>query len=190
MEHHRGRNLIERMDYQKIIDKYYPVGIALRDIFLNHSKSVADLAVEINDRKKLGLNPETVYAAGMLHDIGIFLTDAPGIECHGEEPYIRHGILGAELLRLEGAEEMAKVAERHTGSGITEEEIDSQKLPLPKDRSYVPESLLEKLICYADKFYSKSGDGKRKQVDEIERSMKKHSESSWMRFEELHKLFG
>ena len=65
---------------------------------------------------------------------------------------------GAALLRETGAGEMmARVAELHTGSGLTSAEITQQKLPLPA-RDYLPSSLLEKLICYADKFYSKSGD--------------------------------
>ncbi len=50
----------------------------------------------------------------MLHDIGIFLTDAPGIHCHGTAPYIAHGYLGADLLRRERySEDVARVAERH-----------------------------------------------------------------------------
>ena len=41
----------------------------------------------------------------MLHDIGIFQTDAPGIHCFGSQPYICHGRLGAELLRKIPAQE-------------------------------------------------------------------------------------
>ena len=32
-------------DYNKIIDKYYPEGSRLRDIYLRHCRSVADLAL-------------------------------------------------------------------------------------------------------------------------------------------------
>ena len=100
----------------------------------------------------------------MLHDIGIFLTHAPSIACTGSEPYPPRNP-GAALLREAGAGEMmARVAELHTGSGLTSAEITQQKLPLPA-RDYLPSSLLEKLICYADKFYSKSGDMKRKNFD-------------------------
>ncbi|WP_438590086.1 HD domain-containing protein [Duncaniella muris] len=44
-----------------------------------HCRSVADLALEINRRKGLGLDQAAVEEAAMLHDIGIFMCDAPGI---------------------------------------------------------------------------------------------------------------
>ena len=145
--------------WREIIDKYYPEGTALRDILLRHSHGVAELASEINSSFKQPLDPLCVETAAMLHDVGIFLTHAPSIECQGERPYICHGFLGADLLRSEGvAEEFAKVCERHTGTGLTPDEIKLNNLPLPAERCYVPESRLEKLICYADKFFSKSGD--------------------------------
>ena len=127
----------------------------------------------------------------MLHDIGIFLTDAPSIECRGTQPYILHGILGAKLLREEGMDEsVARVAERHTGAGISREEIISQGLPLPPDGDYMPASGLERLICYADKFYSKSGSMQRKPLDKVIRSMEKISPATLSRFMNLHKEFG
>ena len=121
------------MTYQEIIDKYYPAGTKCRGIFIQHSRQVADKALEIAHRCNLDLPLETIEAAAMLHDIGIFLTDAPDISCHGTEHYICHGILGAELLRNEGfGEEIARVAERHTGAGLTIDDIDRQQLPLPR----------------------------------------------------------
>lgn len=133
-----------------------------------------------------------VEEAAMLHDIGIFLTDAPGIHCHGTAPYIAHGYLGADLLRKEHfSEATARVAERHTGSGITPADITDQHLPLPADRSYMPESLLERLICYADKFYSKSGDiHKEKSLEKVISSMAKHGADTLERFMLLHREFG
>ena len=136
------------MDYQHIIDKYYPEGTRLRDIYMRHCQSVAGLASDIAEEKNLDIDPSEIEAAAMLHDIGIFLTDAPSIECRGTQPYILHGILGAKLLREEGMDEsVARVAERHTGAGISREEIISQGLPLPPDGDYMPASGLERLIC-------------------------------------------
>lgn len=178
----------EVFSWQGEIDRYYPEG-ELRDILLRHSRSVADKALAICRGRRLPLDPADVEAAAMLHDIGIFLTDAPGIACHGTEHYIRHGILGAALLRHDGAPEwMARVAERHTGAGITADDIRQMNLPLPPG-DYMPVTLLEKLVCYADKFYSKSGDMKEKSLDRVRASMARHSQSSLARFEELHKLF-
>ena len=178
------------MNYQDIIDKYYPAGSPLRDIYMRHCRSVADLALEIAAGKHLDLDPKEIEEAAMLHDIGVFLTDAPGIECHGDEPYILHGVLGADLLRREGMPERdASVAERHTGAGITPEDIRDQHLPLPTDRDYMPATQLERLVCYADKFYSKSGDMKRKPMEKVERSMARISEATLARFIELQKEF-
>lgn len=178
------------MNYNEIIDKYYPAPSKLRDIFLKHSEAVRDLALEIAAEKNLPLRADVIAEAAMLHDIGIFMTNAPGIECQGDNPYIQHGRLGADLLRREGfSEETARVAERHTGSGITHEDIVSQNLPLEEDRSYMPESLLEKLICYADKFYSKSGNQQRKKYEDVRLGLERHSVESAHRLDELHKIF-
>ncbi len=176
-------------DWQSIIDRFYPAGSPLRDIYMKHCRSVADLALDIAARCRLPLDPKEIEAAAMLHDIGIFLTNAPSIECHGSAPYIRHGILGAELLRwLEAGENMARVAELHTGSGLTAAEIVAQDLPLPV-RDFLPETLLEKLICYADKFYSKSGSMTRKDPARIRASLASKSEAAALRFDRLSELF-
>ncbi|MCM1451380.1 MAG: HDIG domain-containing protein [Clostridium sp.] len=179
------------IDYQQIIDKYYPASEpALRETLIKHSAQVAGLALEIAKAKRLKLDPEQIKAAAMLHDIGIFLTDAPGINCLGKEPYIRHGILGAELLRKEGAPEWAaRVAERHTGAGLDAQEIIDQRLPLPA-KDYLPETLLERLICYADKFYSKSGDMQRKPYEKVRASMARFGSRTLARFDALYGEFG
>ena len=178
-------------NYQEIIDRYYPAGSALRDIYLRHCSQVADMAVAINESKALGLDPEQIRAAAMLHDIGIYMCDAPSIECHGTEPYIRHGIIGAQLLRGCGAgETMARVAERHTGAGLTADEISHSGLPLPV-RDYLPETLLERLICYADKFYSKSSvtATRPKEIDKVRAQMARFGEASLSRFDEMRAEF-
>lgn len=178
------------LETQRIIDKYYPEGTRLRDILLYHSRQVAGLALKINRSKSLGLDPDTVESAAMLHDIGIFMTDADGIDCHGTEPYIRHGILGAALLRREGVpEEIARVAERHTGAGITADDVTAMHLPMPV-RDYTPETLLERLICYADKFYSKTRLDSAKPLDAVHASMSRFSPATLERFDRLHAEFG
>ena len=140
----------------ELIDKYYSDNAPLREILLTHSRSVADMALDVSHRHpELGADETFLYEAAMLHDIGVFLTDAPGIQCFGHEPYIKHGLLGGELLRREGLPRHARVAERHTGTGLTRETILRQALPLPL-ADYSPETIEEQLICYADKFFSKS----------------------------------
>ena len=104
------------MNYQNIIDQYYSEENALRRILLVHSRQVTERALRIADaHPELAIDRPFVQEAAMLHDIGIFLCDAPGIACHGKEPYICHGRLGAELLRQAGYPRHARVCERHTG---------------------------------------------------------------------------
>lgn len=69
-----------------IINKYYPEENELRHILLTHSRSVADKSLWIADRHpELSLDKDFLYEAAMLHDIGIFLTDAAGIHCFGDK---------------------------------------------------------------------------------------------------------
>ncbi len=177
------------IDYQSIIDQYYPAGKPLRDIYMRHCRQVSDLALSIASERNLPLDPADIEAAAMLHDIGIFLTDAPGIHCHGTAPYIAHGHLGADLLRRHGVPELiAAVAEHHTGAGLTAADIEANNLPLPLG-DYMPRTLLEQLICYADKFYSKSGDMQRKPLERVRSTMAKWGPDTAARFEQLHTLF-
>ena len=144
------------MDYQAIIDQYYPEDTALRHILMIHSRAVMERALAICDRhRELNLDRNFIVEAAMLHDVGVFRCNAPGIFCYGSEPYICHGRIGAELLRQAGFPRHARVCERHTGAGLTSTEIIKQNLPLPHE-DFLPETMEEKLICYADKFYSKS----------------------------------
>lgn len=177
------------VDFQVIIDKYYPEGTSSREIYMRHALQVTEKAIQTAEACKLDLNIDDVRASAMLHDIGICFTNAPSIGCNGSEPYIKHGIIGAEILRREGYPEIyARVAERHTGAGITIEDIDTQGLPLPR-QNYCPETILERLVCYADKFFSKSGDMKEKSIESIRRSMERHSPSTLERFNELYLFF-
>ena len=125
----------------------------------------------------------------MLHDIGIFKCDAAGIQCFGTEPYICHGRIGAELLRSEGFPRHARVCERHTGAGITKAQIIAQNLPLSQ-QDFLPETMEEKVICYADKFFSKTHLDREKTIEQAEKSLSKFGEEGVLRFREWEKSFG
>ena len=177
------------MNYNLLIDKYYPEDNELRHILINHSQSVARKALQIvSSHPELHLDTQFVEEAAMLHDLGIFRTDAPGIQCFGSEPYICHGRLGAEILRKEGYERHARVCERHTGAGITCKEIIAQGLPLPH-QDFLPETLEEKVICYADKFFSKTHLDREKSIEKAEKSLAKFGEDGVMRFREWERMF-
>lgn len=186
------------MDYSKIINHFYPEDNELRRLLLVHSRAVADKALHICDRHpEMNLNRDFVEAAAMLHDIGIMKCDAPGIFCHGTEPYIRHGIMGAEMLRLlepSGAlEPFARVCQRHTGAGITRREVLEQGLPmpLPDDNSepYMPETIEEQIVCYADKFFSKTKLDREKTMEEVVRSLAKFGTGGVARFQQWAQTF-
>lgn len=177
------------MDYQKIIDRYYPEDNKLKYILITHSRLVCQRALKICDaHPELGMDHQFIEEAAMLHDIGICRCDAPGIECFGTEPYICHGRIGATMLRTEGLERHARVCERHTGAGLTKEEIIRQQLPLPH-QDFLPETLEEKLICYADKFYSKTHPEREKSYDHALKSVAKFGDDGARRFKEWTALF-
>ena len=90
---------------------------------------------------------------------------------------------------ISNLEAYARICERHTGTGITAEEIRNQKLPVP-ERDYLPETPEEKLVCLADKFYSKSGGMKEKSISRIRQSMLKFGVDSVARLEEMCRMFG
>ncbi|MGC8849095.1 MAG: TIGR00295 family protein [Candidatus Bathyarchaeia archaeon] len=106
-----------------------------------HCRRVADIALELalkaSDRGfpvDLGL----VEAGALLHDVGRSITHR-----------VDHGAVGADMLRSIGIDEdIARIVERHVGAGIPADE--AVELGLPK-RDYMPSTLEEKIVCYADK---------------------------------------
>ena len=147
---------MDGINVKEIIDFYYPEDNELKNIYIKHAVKVTELALEMaREHPELELDLCFVEEAAMLHDLGIFLTDAPRIFCCGSEPYLCHGYLGAELLRSHGYERHARVCERHTGTGLTKAAIVENGWNLPV-KDFVPETLEEQLICFADKFYSKT----------------------------------
>ena len=156
------------MDYQAVIDKYYPADDELRRVLLLHSRQVADRCLEIvKKHKELPVDVQFLEEAAMLHDIGIYQCDAPSIHCHGTEPYIKHGPIGGDLLRQEGYPRHARVAERHTGTGLP---------------GFEPETLEEQIVCYADKFYSKSKPDHVRTVAETAQSLEKFGHEGVLKF--------
>jgi len=177
------------MDYQSIIDEYYPSENELRRILMVHSRQVADRCLLIASKHpELRLDKEFLEEAAMLHDIGIYRTNAPGIQCFGTEPYIRHGLIGGQILREKGWERHARVCERHTGTGLTAWDIEQQQLPLPHE-DFMPEVLEEQVVCYADKFYSKTHPGSERTVVEAMRALEKFGWDGIRRFQKWVDMF-
>ncbi|MDR0836137.1 MAG: HDIG domain-containing protein [Tannerella sp.] len=177
------------MNPLELIHKYYPIDSEACRILITHSQDVADKALHIaRAHPEMHLDMTFIEEAAMLHDIGIFLCHAPEIGCHGEADYICHGYLGAELMRKEGFPRHALVCERHTGTGLSIEMIERQNLPVPH-RDMQPQSPEEQLICYTDKFFSKTKVNREKPVDKIRQSLAQYGEECVLRFDEWNNLF-
>ena len=114
------------IDTLSIIDRFYEAGSDLSELLLLHSRQVAQLVQQLGERlvaQGKPLDLEFAVEAAMLHDIGVIHTNAPGIHCHGTEPYICHGVIGRRMLDEIGLFRHALVCERHTGAGLSLDEI-------------------------------------------------------------------
>ena len=143
------------MEPIKLIEKYYKKDSLSYKILITHSKLVTKKALEIANNSSFNPDLKFIKEAAMLHDIGMFLTKVPLIGCFGEKPYICHITLGRELLEKENLPKYALVCERHTGVGLSINDIEKQGFPLPK-RDMIPISIEEEIICLADNFYTKN----------------------------------
>lgn len=112
-----------------------------RENVIKHVEVVSQLAVTIAQafiRKGYNVNVNLVEIGALLHDIGRAKTHT-----------VNHAIIGAEIARsLDLPESVVSIIKRHVGGGITAEE--AKKLGWP-DGIYVPQTLEEKIVCYADK---------------------------------------
>jgi uncharacterized protein len=100
-------------------------------------------------------------------------------------------VLGRELLEAEGLPLHALICERHTGVGLTLEDITSQNLPLPH-RDMSPETLAERIICYADLFFSKNPEwlDQEKSVEKIRKGLAKFGSEKVAVFDAWQREFG
>lgn len=112
-----------------------------RENVVRHCEAVAELAVEIAyvlKEKNLEVDVELVETGALLHDIGRSKTHS-----------VHHAVRGAEIAKTLGLpESIISIIKRHVGGGISQ--ADAQRLGWPKD-IYVPRTIEEKIVCYADK---------------------------------------
>ncbi|WP_198947001.1 HD domain-containing protein [Marispirochaeta aestuarii] len=157
---------------EKTIRRYYAAGSKAEVILLAHGEAVAAKAQEVARRfPEVETDFDFLYEAAVLHDIGMIETDVPSLGCFGRAPYIHHGIIGRRLLEEQELVRHALVCERHFLTGVSRDDILREGMDLPS-RDMLPESWEEKLICYADCFYSKKP-GRLKEEKSPERVLKK-----------------
>ncbi len=108
---------------------------------ISHCLAVTELALQIGNKleaKGHKVDLPLVEAGALLHDIGRSKT-------HGVE----HSLVGAQIAQAIGLPQpVIDIIKRHVGAGISPQEADW--LGWPKD-NYVPQTLEEKVVCYADK---------------------------------------
>lgn len=159
----------------ELLRKYAPDKRTFK-IVLAHCKKGQEIALRIAaDIPKA--DKEFIKVASILHDIGRFKCPPKTKE------NIKHGIIGAEILRKEGLDKYARVAERHLGAGITKDDIKKQKLNLPL-KDYVPKTIEEKIIAYADNLVFGNKEGTIQHV--IERFSKEIGKECAERVKKLH----
>jgi uncharacterized protein len=135
-------------------EQYAPSAEALGLVY-PHCEIICGVAEQLLPHCGMDLDAELVRAGSLLHDIGVY-------RLYGEDgqldqaSYLRHGILGDDLLRAEGfPEALCRFCSRHTGVGLSRDDIRRQQLPLPPG-DYLAETGEEQLVMYADKFHSKT----------------------------------
>ena len=107
---------------------------------INHCKAVCLKAMKIAANFD-NADKELIRKGSLLHDIGRSKT-------HG----ITHAIEGVKIAEKYGySQDVLNIIERHIGAGITAEE--AVKLGLP-EKSYVPQTLEEKIVAHADNLIS------------------------------------
>lgn len=177
------------MDPIEIIEKYYDKNSEVYRILVQHSLDVTEKALRLAEgRRDLNLDLQFIEEAAMLHDIGIIKTYAPDLHCDGSFAYICHGYLGSEIMMKEGYPLHAMVCERHTGTGISLPYIEKEDLPIPH-RDMLPVTMEEQLICFADKFFSKTHLGEERSVKKARCKLEKYGEETLNRFDQWVKIF-
>jgi uncharacterized protein len=182
----------QNMNPIDILAEYYDRRSKTFNILVDHGKQVAEKAL-MTAGQVSHLKPDLklIENAAMLHDIGIMETDSPGLGCRGKHPYICHGILGREMLEKIGMSEYGLICERHVGVGISAEDVSRFNLPLPA-RDMLPVTIEEQIICYADKFFSKNGNGRKaeeKTVSRIVSDLKRYGPDKVKRFQSWVEMF-
>lgn len=173
---------------EKLHKKYAPTQSAFESVF-THCKIVSDIAIQLAGRNTIQLDLQLAEIGCMLHDIGVYrLYDQDGNL--DEQNYIKHGVLGYELLKNEGYDEsLCRFASCHTGVGITAKQIQEENLPLPL-ADYVAATLEEELVMYADKFHSKSVPPRFNTFESYKLKIAKFSQDKSALFEAMAEEFG
>jgi uncharacterized protein len=161
------------------------------ELVFTHCEIVCGIAEQLFERGglDLDLDLELVRAGALLHDIGVYrLYDGDGRL--DQASYIRHGVLGHELLRDAGLPEViCRFCSCHTGMGIGRDEVRVQGLPIAV-ADYLAESGEEALVMYADKFHSKTDPPTFVSAASYAAQVRRFGEEKVAAFEAMRERFG
>ncbi|MFD7699936.1 HD domain-containing protein [Streptomyces caelestis] len=154
-----------------------------------HCEVVWSIAERLISASRLDVDAELVRAGCLLHDIGVYrLYGDDGRLDHGN--YIRHGLLGHEILGDEGfPEPLRRFCSHHTGVGVTKDDVLRQGLPIPP-ADYLAVTREERLVMYADKFHSKSRPSAFLSPDAYAAHVRRFGEEKVTAFQALRAEFG
>jgi uncharacterized protein len=169
-------------------ERHAPTPGAL-DLVYTHCVIVCEIAEQLHARSGVDADMELVRAGSLLHDVGVYrLYDDAGQLDHAN--YIRHGVLGYELLQEEGLPGViCRFASHHTGVGLSREDVIRQELPLPL-ADYLADTVEERLVMYADKFHSKTTPPTLVAADEYAARVRRFGEDKVAAFEAMRATFG
>jgi uncharacterized protein len=187
---------MEKMDKQAIykLHQKYSHGVfkdKLLEIGWNHSLIVAEIAIQIADRikreYKIEVDRKLLETGALIHDIGFYSCFDDKME--PKSNYTIHGLLGYDIAKKDGlGEQIARFCLCHTTTGITKEDVNEQKMPM-EARDYIPITLEEEIVSYADIFHSK-GHPKLNKYDDQLRKFPKFSQLYPQVMERFKKKFG
>ena len=138
---------------------------------IEHSLAVCKKAMKIAANFD-NADEDLIKKGALLHDIGRSKT-------HG----ITHAIEGVKIAERYGYDkDVLNIIERHIGAGITKNEAEKLGLPV---KSYLPETLEEKIVAHADNLISGS---KEVNIDFVIEKWKRRIEDSKDNIERLIQL--
>jgi uncharacterized protein len=138
---------------------------------IEHCEAVYKKAMEIAANFD-NVDEDLIRKGALLHDIGRSKTHD-----------ITHAIEGVKIAQNYGYDkDVLNIIERHIGAGITENEAEKLGLPV---KSYIPQTLEEKIVAHADNLVSGS---KEVDIDFVIKKWKRRIDDSDDNIERLLKL--
>lgn len=135
--------------------RYAPNTVVLQLVY-EHCQIVAEIALWCVEHKRLNVNKRILEASCLLHDIGTYALYSENDQSKNDHNYKQHAIFGAALVLEEGFDvRIASAIKTHVLMGLSKKEIVKNGFGMPH-KDYLPETIEGRLLCYADRFHSKT----------------------------------